>query len=110
MSKDFKIDSERFQMSDEIVEKLREGQRRASERVAEAHYAELDRQFVRAVHDGHDYLDVHVDPGMEIEFIAWDEGEEPDYGPFSEPLERYDLRGVTYADIRRAHEEGHRDG
>lgn len=101
MTDDFPINPELARRSAEATEQLRE----LEARVLEKHHTELDRMFVRAIHHGHDFLDIHSDPVTGVEYIAWSQGDEPDYGRFSAPVERFDLRGITYEDIRRAHED-----
>lgn len=101
MSDDFVINPDLARRSAEATEQFRELEALALEK----HHAELERMCVRAIHYGHDFLDVYNDPVKGVEYVAWRRGNEPDYGRFSEPVERFDLRGLTYQDIRRAHED-----
>lgn len=91
---------EAWEKEREAVERLEQ----LEDRVLEHSNNELERMLVRAVHFGHDFMDVRVDEFGNVEYEGWDEGHEPPYGWLDEPSDRYDLRGVNYEDIRRAHE------
>lgn len=92
---------EGFERDREMMEQIREFE----ETVLEHSDNELERMLVRAVHFGHDFMDVRVDGAGNVEYEGWDEGHEPPYDFFDEPLERFDLRDVTYEDIHKAHAE-----
>ena len=95
-----------FEIHPDLIEAAREARERLQEmeeRELEEFNTELERMLVRALWKGHDFLDVQADGAGNVDYVAFDEGHEPDYGMFDEPADRFDLRGVTFRDIREVH-------
>lgn len=74
-----------------------------STQMAKAAQAELEREVAKALADGYDGLDVEHTPGGTV-YHPWDDSP-PSYERTSAAAERYDFRGVTFADLREAHRE-----
>lgn len=99
-----------IEINPEIIRRGKEAQQALAEleeRALREGMNELERMLVRCIWKGHDFMDVHVDELGNVEYVGWDEGHEPEWHHdiFDAPADTYDLRRVTYQDIREAHKD-----
>lgn len=78
---------------------------RVSEQVSRRMAEKIDRELILAFHRGYDGMDL-FDRGVgDIKFQPWHEENKPHRPPWAAHHHRYYFDGVTYQDLREAHEE-----
>lgn len=75
-----------------------------SQKVARRQNEKLERELVLALHHGFDGVDTALDLDGNMIVQPWTEGNEPHGHPWDSHHRRYDLRDVSYHDLRELHE------